>query len=153
MKKNGFTMIEVVYGIVVLGILAAVAVPKMAATRTDAEITKARSDIASIRSAIVTERQSRLIKGDSSFINQLHSSSTTYFDSNGTAATDGQLLMYAITPENKDGHWKTGASCTSGVCTYIFMLEGVDNNFTYTSATGKFSCVTATAPRCDSLTK
>ena len=60
-SKNAFTMIELIFVIVVLGILAGVAIPKMAATRDEAKIAKGRSDIASIRSAIVTERQTRLI--------------------------------------------------------------------------------------------
>ncbi len=34
--KNAFTMIELIFVIVILGILAAVAIPKLAATRTDA---------------------------------------------------------------------------------------------------------------------
>lgn len=36
MKRNAFTMIELVFVIVILGILAAVAIPKLAATRDDA---------------------------------------------------------------------------------------------------------------------
>ena len=37
MKKSAFTMIELVFVIVILGILAAVAIPKLSATRSDAE--------------------------------------------------------------------------------------------------------------------
>jgi type II secretory pathway pseudopilin PulG len=41
-------MIELIFVIVILGILAAVAIPKLAATRTDAEVSKASSDLATV---------------------------------------------------------------------------------------------------------
>ena len=47
--KKGFTMIELIFVIVILGILASVAVPRLAATREDAEVSAA---VANVRTLI-----------------------------------------------------------------------------------------------------
>jgi len=52
MKRSGFTMIELVFVIVILGILASVAIPKLAATRDDANIAKASTELSSLVSDI-----------------------------------------------------------------------------------------------------
>ena len=135
-SKNAFTMIEMVFVIVVLGILAAVAIPKFAATRTDAEISKGRASIASIRSGIVSERQTRLITGDSSWI------SLTNLDQNGTGTDPlfGGVMMYSVNNESaKNGQWS--GTPTSG--TYIYRVNNINVSFTYNSSTGIFTCNTA----------
>ena len=52
--KKGFTMIELIFVIVILGILGTVAIPRLAATRDDAEVTKAVTNIQTIISDLGT---------------------------------------------------------------------------------------------------
>jgi len=47
MKRSGFTMIELIFVIVILGILASVAIPKLAATRDDAKISAVAQQVQS----------------------------------------------------------------------------------------------------------
>ena len=127
-------MIELVFVIVVLGILAAVAIPKFTATRTDAQISKARADISSIRSAIVTERQARLIKGDSAYID-------------GDALDDASglfsgILMYPITAGSGAGHWSVSGVADVNTSKYNFNVANVNVLFTYTKSDGRFVCDT-----------
>lgn len=143
-SKSAFTMIELVFVIVVLGILAAVAIPRMAATRTDAVISKGRADVASIRSAIINERQGRLLTGDSSFI--ATGVGAGQLDNGGLF---GGVLTYPITDEDADGHWHQTARDVNST-TYTYKVGGVTNTFKYTVSDGRFMC-TAGA-NCSDLT-
>ncbi len=151
--KQAFTMIEIVFVIVILGILASIAIPRLSATRTDAQITKIRSDISAIRSAIISERQGRLIKGESSYISSLDQGVASNTD--GVALFDGNdsshlLLSYPIyaTSPIADGKWlKTGNN------QYSVKVDGSTTVFTYTpSPRGIFDC-DHTVASCNSLMK
>lgn len=52
MKRNAFTMIELIFVIVILGILAAIAIPKLTATRDDAKISQMASNVSTVISDI-----------------------------------------------------------------------------------------------------
>ena len=52
--KKGFTMIELIFVIVILGILASVAVPRLASTREDAEISATVANLRTLISDITT---------------------------------------------------------------------------------------------------
>jgi general secretion pathway protein G len=132
MKRSAFTMIELILVIVIIGILSAIAIPRFAATRDDAQIAKGRSDVAAIRSAIVSERQVRLLKGESNYISALHGANAgILFDGNDSTH---QLLQYGITDENKNGHWHLSNG------KYVFKVINTDVTFDYNSTNGTFNC-------------
>ena len=61
--KKAFTMLELIFVIVVIGILSSVALPKFAGAGNSAYMAKAKNTLAIVRSAISTERQRRILAG------------------------------------------------------------------------------------------
>lgn len=127
MKRPAFTMIELVFVIVILGILAAVAIPRLAATRDDAQIAKGRSDVAAIRAGIVSERQTRLLRGETNYTPALEDTGEDLF---------ANVMQYGIVPggSTENGHWRMSGS------SYIFRVMNADNTFDYNSSSGTFNC-------------
>jgi len=136
--SRAFTIIELMFVIVILGILAAIALPKFATTKNLADVAKGRSDVMAIRSAILSERQSQLIKGINTYIPKLSDNNDTLFTGNGTRT----LLNYGITAGNADGKWSVSDNTGKN---YDFQVDSVAIPFTYNSTTGVFTCVTTAA--------
>jgi len=152
-SKKAFTMIELVFVIVVIGILAAIAVPKLAATRDDATITKAIATIGSVRSALATERQKRILRGDFTPITSLNSTganvafSTFSADGNGNTAN---VLEYPVSDCTGLGKSEGCWSVNGTTYTYNMPASGtVDFNIT----SSRFECMNPTSENCKLLTQ
>jgi len=153
-NRKAFTMIELVFVIVVLGILAAIAIPRLAVSRGDAQIAKGRADIAAIRSAIITERQQRLFMGQSNFIATLDTGGAQIFGGLPAAVPPQILLQYPLTAAAGNGNWQTNGN---GL-TYTYTVSNSNAAgagaaaFAYVPATGVFDCVNDAAGVCQALT-
>ncbi len=148
--KKAFTMIELVFVIVVLGILSSIAISKMAVTRDDAMLVKGKSQVSAIRSAITLQRSMKMMSGKGANPAHLDTLSDAEhltgnlfdYDTNSStlpANNVNKLLDYPIVAKNSNGGWIKASADH-----YVFKVMNVDVNFTYTSSTGSFDCTHGT---------
>lgn len=144
--KSAFTMLELVFVIVVIGILAAIAVPRLMVTRTDAIIVKGKSQVSAIRNGISLQKSRNMLRG---ITNSVGSYYPDKLDDVTSYGADGQKLFYfndgnssnileypIYSKKNADGHWvKTTSS------KYAFFVTRDKNiSFDYNGTTGSFDC-------------
>ena len=130
--KKAFTLIELVFVIVILGVLATVAIPKLIVTRDDAEIAKAKSQIAAVRSGIQLKRNEMILSGTQGYPTNLE---------DGTCCFGG--ILSTRIEERKDDNsygWKKN---TDG--TYTINTNKEQVKFTYSNSNGSFKCEDATS--------
>lgn len=129
--KKAFTLIELVFVIVILGILATVAIPKLIVTRDDAEIAKAKSQIAAVRSGIQLKRNEMILSGQQGYPTSLE---------DGTCCFGG--ILSTRIEERKDDNsygWKLTGN------TYSINTNKEKVDFTYSASDGSFKCTDATS--------
>jgi len=131
--KKGFTMIELIFVIVILGILASVAIPKLAATRDDARAAALKTDIGTILQAVPAWYQGQkelTIVGAMSLdtsIWQKTASIVEYTYKENSSDTDH------ITIKIVDANSSANAA-NSGVSTAITSADPIPNTHTWTFA-------------------
>ena len=133
--KKAFTMVELIFVIVVLGILAMVALPRLAGSKKDAEITRAKAEIAAIRSAIQTYRGANLLsqKPGSGYPEDLK---TTTIEE----ITNGTKL---------GSNWSVNDTGD----TLTLTIAGDTTTFTYDKAKGSLTCSGDSSTLCGKIEK
>jgi len=127
MRRSGFTMIELIFVIVILGILASVAIPKLSATRDDAKVAAAATTIGNAISEVASYYTAR-----GSFDN-------ANYQTMSNALTESAWALHNTSDNNKTIiHYKTN----SNLCIGLF-ISGSDINVSYDSDGDMFDGVDA----------
>ncbi len=157
--KPAFTMLELVFVIVILGILASVAIPRLVATRDDAIIVKGKSQISAIRSGIAMQKAKALLEGRNrgiynanfrlirldKIISGFESTKSRLF--NFEDGNESNILEFPIFSKNDS----TGGWMKTKLNTYTFEIkQDVTVEFDYNITTGIFGCTQS--PNCRLLT-
>ncbi len=111
--KKGFTMIELIFVIVILGILASVAIPRLAGTREDAEISTA---VANLRTLLSDAASYYAAKGNFTGAKWKDFTNVPLKNSNGDAIDSTVSAVY-------DGKTRTYLSVGGKNCLQLFIRD------------------------------
>jgi general secretion pathway protein G len=144
MKKSGFTMIELIFVIVIIGILAAVAIPKLAATRDDAQTAVLVTQIKEGTKELISYYTSQGGKVDFNDINGSAKSSQIFYnelikkawaeikDANHTVVysnRDDKIVCVSYTTDGNQIEVETNSSNNDTLCQDIKRVIPADRNY------------------------
>ena len=134
--SRAFTMIELIFVIVVLGILAGIAIPKLAATRDDATLAAMRANLATIMTAVQTQHGADLIAGNSTWktlnFTTANKDANTYYNVSSLLSKPMKI--------DKDCLKTRNGFCGGGDNTVTIVVGGKQTTVRFNTANGTFDC-------------
>ena len=142
MNRDSFTLLEIVFVTVVICVIASVAISKASYDLNSAAVSKIRSEISLIRSAIMQERERNLLKnGADGFIQRLDEAQAGKEDEilfNGTGSRKlVQTEIFSTDPDKKEiGRWIK----ISNSKYEVVLSSDMTIAFSYDDQSGRFEC-------------
>lgn len=115
MKRRGFTLVELLIVVIILGILAAIVVPQFSDASTDTQVSSLRTNLQTIRGQIELFRLQHggIYPQLTTFVDQM----TKRTDSSGAVQANGQFGPYLqavpVNPMNNSAEMTSSTSDTS----------------------------------------
>ena len=125
-RHAAFTLVELVMVIVIIGLLAAVVMPKFSDIQTEAQGAAEQATVAAVRSGINIAHMATLAQGGNTFPSTLDSAAR------GPASADNLLFTEVIEGGVEDANWDK-----RGTRTYRYTPTGTI--YDYNRTTGKFT--------------
>ena len=108
-NKKGFTLIELLIVVVIIGILAAIAIPKFANTKEKAYIASMKSDLRNL----ITAQEAYFSDNNSTYASTTGAMGTSYKSSSGVTVTMGTVTNTGWTASST--HTSTAKTCAISV--------------------------------------
>lgn len=124
--SNAFTLVELIMVIVIIGLLAAVVIPKFTDVRTQAQSAAEDGTVAAIKSGVQLVHMAELAKGNDTWPSTLDSAA------NGDASTTNPLFTDVIDGGVTDKNWRK-----TGTRRYTYVPTNA--RFVYNRTTGQFT--------------
>ena len=123
--RSAFTLVELIMVIVIIGLLAAVVIPKFTDLRGEAQIAAEQATVSAVVSGIKLQHLSELAKGNNTYPTALDSAA------NGAGSDTNPLFTDVIDGGSNDKNWSKGAGNT-----YTYTPTG--SVYKYTNTDGTF---------------